>query len=87
PKIARMPKERYLDPKWASVQRELLDPIEISLAYLDKSCRPSVEPEGPYWPQSAAPEVARIRDPWENSIESLSFNPLEHHVKSLCRPW
>lgn len=89
PRIQRLGRESRLDSKWARLQRELADPIEISRAYLDRVCRPQPEPAVPYMvPKEVVDEVVdSTRNPWQNSIESLSYNPLEFHIKSLCRPW
>lgn len=79
PKLARVPR--------AQVHHDLLDPLEVTRAYLARSCRPVVQPQALLPLPSAASQLARTaEDIWENSIESLSFNPLEHHIKSLCRP-
>jgi len=87
PRIARVSRENQADHKYARAQRELVDPIEITRAYLDRTCRPQRKVQEPYW-VPFDPDASRIaRDPYECSIASLSFDPLEFQVKSLCRPW
>lgn len=89
PRIQRLGRERRVDPKWARLQKELVDPIESSRAYLDRICRPQPEPVVPHrLPQGFLDEVmAATRNPLEDFTEILSYDPLEFHIRSLCRPW
>jgi len=87
PKIPRLPRERAGDPKLVKNPRactDSVDPAELSRAYLARACAPKARARQPFrLPTSTI--ASKLRNPWENSIESLSFNPLEHHIKSLAK--
>jgi len=86
PRIARVARASCLNQKWARAQRELIDPAELTRSFLDRSVMPQPKPPEPWWVPEDCPEVSMDRDRWECSIESLSFDPLAYHVRSLCRP-
>lgn len=68
--------------KWSEKQRELIDPMEMSRAYLERLNRPVAKPQQPFWPPSP-----QHGDSVHISSVSLSFDPLEDHVRGLCQPW
>lgn len=82
----RLPREARVDARWATAQRELLDPAEISRAYLDRACCPSAKPGGPYWPSPWTAEelTSQRRRLQGRPHEAIMSDPLENHVRSLC---
>jgi len=88
PRIPRIAREQRMDAKWASAQRDLVDPMESSRAYLDQVCRARPKTTAPYWVPVSAVDLSRLKlNVRESSLESLSSDPLEKHLKDLCRPW
>lgn len=87
PKISRIARAQCIDPKWARKQQELVDPTEITRAYLDRACRPQGKVHQPHWIPSEFVRMHKTQQPWESAVESFSVDPLEAHVKSLCQPW
>merc|ERR1712048_976230 len=76
PKIARIPRESRIDQKWAAAQRDLVDPMQISRAYLDQTCLPVDKKFQPYWIDTNTIDVESLMaNPFESSIESLPSDP------------
>jgi len=87
PKITRLSREQFLNPRWVRAQRELVDPVEIARSYLDRACQPEQKPFQPYWVASDVTDALVTRQPLDSAVSLLSVDPLELHVKSLCQPW
>jgi len=89
PGIARLARESRVERRWARTRERLVDPLEASRAYLERTCRP--QPRGPRFykaPENALACLAKVsEDPLQNALRSLSVDPLEAHMRSLCQPW
>lgn len=88
PRILRVPRDAWADPKWDKARRELVDPVPVVRAYLERTCRPPRRAPRPFWPPANSPEVADPRGNfWEGTLESLDVDPVEQHVRDLCIPY
>eukprot|EP00746_Dinoflagellata_sp_MGD_P161469 gnl/MRDRNA2_/MRDRNA2_88626_c0_seq1.p1 gnl/MRDRNA2_/MRDRNA2_88626_c0~~gnl/MRDRNA2_/MRDRNA2_88626_c0_seq1.p1 ORF type:complete len:199 (-),score=30.66 gnl/MRDRNA2_/MRDRNA2_88626_c0_seq1:348-860(-) len=83
PQIQRM-SNRRVDPKWKK-NREGVDPIAFSRELLRKSLHSPLPPLEPLWEPLSVLENAEngiAGDPMEDSITSLSHDPLRFHLYS-----
>mmetsp|Transcript_28876 Transcript_28876/g.76186 ORF Transcript_28876/g.76186 Transcript_28876/m.76186 type:complete len:208 (-) Transcript_28876:191-814(-) len=61
------------------------DPLEATRAFLYRKCKPQPKQMQPLWLSFDC--SVGLGDPLKGSLDSLSHDPLEMHVKSLCQPW
>lgn len=88
PKISRISREAWVDPKWDKARRELIDPLPLLRSYLDRTCRPPLSAPKPCWVPANTPGIAEPgSDFWEGSVETMTVDPVEQHIKNLCKPF
>eukprot|EP00927_Polykrikos_kofoidii_P034066 TRINITY_DN28900_c0_g1_i1.p1 TRINITY_DN28900_c0_g1~~TRINITY_DN28900_c0_g1_i1.p1 ORF type:complete len:724 (+),score=96.07 TRINITY_DN28900_c0_g1_i1:239-2410(+) len=86
--LARVPKERRVDPKWAEAQRCLIDPVSLSRAYLDRTCRPRAVARQPFWLAPGDVDMGNVSAVLaETTAEDFSPDPIDRHVLNLCQRW